>query len=315
VTEPGQPRVSVVMGVFNAGAALEAGLQSLLAQTGVDVEIIAVDDGSRDGSGTLLDEWAMRDARLRVFHQENLGLTAALRRGCNAARGEFIARHDADDVSLPGRLETQVHYLDTHSEIPLVSCWTRFVGPHDEELFVVAPSETPTEARRRLRAREVGSIRGLVHGSAMFRRTHYLRVGGYREAFWLAQDLDLWLRLTDPEAAGVYFVPEILYVARFSPSSLSFRHNAEQVALAHIAVRLTEARENREDEGPLLAEAASHHRSPRKGGVGARGFYFIARCLLDRRDRRARRYFRLAIRQNPLHINAWLGWVVSVLRS
>jgi glycosyltransferase involved in cell wall biosynthesis len=310
----GGPLVSVVMGVFNAEASLEESLQSLLTQTGVDIEVIVVNDGSRDGCGRLLDNWAARDGRLRVFHQENLGLTAALRRGCSVARGRFIARHDADDVSLPGRLEAQARYLERHPEIPLVSCWTRFVGPEDEELFVVASREAPAEARRRLRAQEVASIKGIVHGSAMFRRAEYVRVGGYRDEFWLAQDLDLWLRLTDPEDAGVYVVPDILYITRFSPSSLSFSHTTEQVALAHIAVGLTRARHNGEDETALLAAAASHRRSPRTRRVGAGGFYFMARCLFDRRDRRARRYFRLAIREDPLHIKAWLGWAASALR-
>ena len=131
----GEPLVSVVMGVFNAAAALEGSLQSLLAQTGVEVEIIAVNDGSRDASGSLLDEWAARDGRLRVLHQENLGLTAALRRACAAARGKFIARHDADDVSLPGRLEAQVRYLEAHPEIPTL-------GP-------AGGGVTPTRQRRR----------------------------------------------------------------------------------------------------------------------------------------------------------------------
>src|SRR3569623_742811 len=105
------PQVSVVMGVYNGAAALPATMRSVLDQEGCALEIIVVDDGSSDDTPRLLDEWAARDARLRVIHQANTGLTGALIRGCGEVRGEFIARQDCGDRSLPGRLRSQAALL------------------------------------------------------------------------------------------------------------------------------------------------------------------------------------------------------------
>ncbi len=87
-----KPEVSVVMSVYNGAGSLPATLQSVLSQEGCHFEFIVVNDGSSDASGRILDEWSARDARLRVIHQANTGLTRALIRGCSEARGEFIAR-------------------------------------------------------------------------------------------------------------------------------------------------------------------------------------------------------------------------------
>ena len=95
------PEVSVVMSVYNGASNLAATMDSILSQEGVELEFIVVNDGSTDETGEILDDYARRDDRVRVIHQENTGLTRALIRGCAAATGEFIARQDAGDVSLP----------------------------------------------------------------------------------------------------------------------------------------------------------------------------------------------------------------------
>src|SRR5262245_28979404 len=121
------PEVSVVMSVYNGASHLAATLESILAQKGVAVEFIVVNDGSTDKSGHILNDYASRDGRLRIIHQENTGLTRALIRGCDAARGEFITRQDAGDISLPGRLARQRIILDSEPAVVMVSCATRFV--------------------------------------------------------------------------------------------------------------------------------------------------------------------------------------------
>src|SRR5262245_47015027 len=128
------PEVSVVMSVHNGASHLVATLDSILSQEGVELEFIAVNDGSTDKSAQILDDYAQRDDRMRVVHQDNTGLTVALIRGCGIARGEFIARQDVGDVSLPGRLARQRAILDAEPAVVMVSCATRFVGPADEEL-------------------------------------------------------------------------------------------------------------------------------------------------------------------------------------
>ena len=115
------PTVSVVLSVFNDVRYVFAAVKSVLTQTGIDLELIAVNDGSTDASGQLLDELAGTDRRVRVIHQENQGLTKAARLGCNAVRCTFIARQDADDRSLPGRLVRQVQMLESDRTLALAS--------------------------------------------------------------------------------------------------------------------------------------------------------------------------------------------------
>src|SRR5450759_3347110 len=107
------PTVSVLFPVYNAVSDLARALRSLLNQTYQDFEVIAIDDGSTDGSGELLDKFECEDTRLRVIHQPNAGaLGKVLNRAADLAKGKYLARQDADDASHPSRLEEQVHYLD-----------------------------------------------------------------------------------------------------------------------------------------------------------------------------------------------------------
>ena len=131
----GNPEVSVVMSVYNGASDLAVTMDSILSQEGVEFEFIVVNDGSSDKTGQILNDYAQRDSRVRIIHQENTGLTRALIRGCDAARGEFIARQDAGDVSLPSRLKSQASLLRDHPDCVLVSCWTDMVGPEGEFLY------------------------------------------------------------------------------------------------------------------------------------------------------------------------------------
>src|SRR5512146_2439112 len=110
-----EPIVSVVMPVYNSAPYLREAVDSILAQTFTDFEFIIVDDGSSDETPQILDGYG--DARIRRLRNErNMGVVPTLNCGLAAARGRYVARHDADDISLPTRLEQQVRFLDTHPE-------------------------------------------------------------------------------------------------------------------------------------------------------------------------------------------------------
>src|SRR5436305_623407 len=114
---PNAPPISVVMAVYNSASVVADAIESILQQTFRDFEFIIVDDGSTDSTGEVLRDYAERDVRIKLYTQENCGLIASLNRACRLAKGRYIARMDADDISLPPRFEKQFHYLESHPEI------------------------------------------------------------------------------------------------------------------------------------------------------------------------------------------------------
>lgn len=283
-------KLSVVMSVYNGAASLEATLQSIYAQSVGDFELIVVDDGSTDATPSILA--AQTDPRLRVITQPNTGLTRALIRGCSEARAALIARHDAGDRSHPDRFGKQLALIESDPSIVLVSCTTSYVAPRGERLYVVRGDADAVQ--RSLREDGVDAIRGLTHhGSAMFRRDAYLAAGGYRAAFWFAQDLDLWVRLA--REGRIAFVDDVLYEARVEVDAISSTNRAEQFALARISLAI---RDNPDRESELLAEAMKigPQRRKRTRKDKAKAFYFIASCLRRERDPRWRGYAFQAVR-------------------
>ena len=124
-----QPKVSIVVPVYNTEAYLSACVESLLHQTHSDLELLFVDDGSTDGSAAILDAYAKRDPRVRVIHQNNAGVSAARNAGIDAASGEYIGFVDSDDTVEPNYVETLLSAFSTHPEIGVSIC-NRFIHGH-----------------------------------------------------------------------------------------------------------------------------------------------------------------------------------------
>ena len=189
-----------------------------------------------------------------MIDQANAGLTTALIHGCRQARGQYIARHDSDDVSLPNRFARQVEFLESNPRAAIVSCATEFIGPNGELLYVARRDEDLEAATANLRRTDPARVQGVNgHGSVMFRRDSYERAGGYRAEFRYAQDLDLWMRLTDSEWLG--FIPDVLYRARYTSDSISMTHAAIQRDLTEIIVACREAHASGGDERPFYSIA------------------------------------------------------------
>lgn len=196
------PSVSVLLPVRDAAPWLDDCLASLARQTLVDFEVVAVDDGSTDDSGSILDRWAMRDRRFSVIHQPHRGLVPALNRGLAHCRGELVARMDADDVSHPRRLELQAGLLAALPGISVVSCLVRhFPSRAVAEGFRLYENWLNSLTDHGEMARERFIESPLAHPSAMVRREALEAAGGWRDNGW-PEDYDLWLRLFE---AGVGF--------------------------------------------------------------------------------------------------------------
>ena len=211
------PRVSVVMSVYNGLPYLEAAVMSILKQTFTDFEFVILDDGSTDRTWEALQAYARQDARIRLFsNQYNMGYTRTLNAGFKQARGKYIARQDADDISLPERLEHQVALLDAHPEIGLAGTRRQFIDPQDK----------PLDIPDKLTATDNSSIQALLldincihHGSFMFRSELLDVIGDYTVELEPSEDYDFCLRVA--EVAQLANLNDALYLYRVHPTSVS----------------------------------------------------------------------------------------------
>lgn len=310
------PTVSVVMSVYNGAEYLPRSVESILAQEGVDFEFIIVNDGSTDDSGTILARYTEQDRRIRVIDQQNLGLTRALIRGCREARGKYIARQDADDISGPGRLAALAEFLNQNTEVVLAFSWVRILAPDGDVIEQVNPSSPIGEVTRKLREELVGIP---AHGSVMFRREAYQRAGEYRKEFYYAQDCDLWLRLAWEGKTGC--VNDYLYDFYQTTGGISSSRRELQGQFADIAQDCYWARRRNEPDGPFLAHAdevkrramaAKDRKTSRRSA--ATTYYLMGASLAARENRRAITYYSRAIQTWPFSARFWLGIVTHYVR-
>ncbi len=180
------------MSVYNGERYLRDAIESILDQTFTDFEFIIVNDGSKDSTQEILQEFARHDSRFMIVHNEpNLGLTRSLNVGLRLAGGKYVARQDADDISLRNRLELQVRFLEEHPEVGVVGTWAVYI---DEEGQKVGGWRTPTHSDLVRWSLLFGNV--LAHASVMIRRSVLQGGMEYRSEVQYAQDYDLWSRLS-----------------------------------------------------------------------------------------------------------------------
>lgn len=264
------PRVSVLLPVRDARATLPAALSSLRRQTLREHEVVAVDDGSLDGSADVLDRAASRDPRLVVVHAPRRGLVAALNEALARARAPLLARMDADDRAHRRRLELQARRMAAEPALDVLA--TRVRHWRQEGLASAGMAAYVRWSNGLLRhetiVRDLLVESPLVHPSVMMRAPAARALGGYRD-FAGPEDYDLWLRA---RAAGLRFakLPRTLLLWRDAPRRLT-RTDERYGAGPFLALKLD-------------ALEASHLRPPRAvvvwgaGRIGKRW----ARALLDR---------------------------------
>jgi len=281
------------------------------------MEVIVVDDGSTDNTKGILGEYQVRDPRVRVeSFESNRGLTHALIRGCELARGAYIARQDVGDFSLPERLEKEVALLDSTPGAAFVSCGYRVVGPRGELLQEV-PGCDGDLATQVLREASPERLAGPHHGTVMFRKSAYETAGGYREDFYYTQDLDLWTRMV--EIGSFACVPDLLYEVGFTYDSISARHLPKQQRLKALIAEAMQLRRAGEPEDSVLRRAAMIRPGAKSGESrikrDADAAYFVGSCLTQRGDPAAVSYLREVVGSRPWHLKAWVKLARSVLRS
>jgi glycosyltransferase involved in cell wall biosynthesis len=231
------PLISVLLPVYNAARYVDRAVQSILYQTERDFELIVVDDGSTDSSLDILKRHAARDPRVRLLSRANRGLVATLNEMLALARGGYVARMDADDIALPQRFARERAALDADPSLVAVGCSVYFIDPSDRRLM---KCELPADHQGIVdwvMAIERGN--GMSHPAMMMRADAVARIGGYREAFFPAEDADLVLRLA-----------EIGHVANLAEPLLSYRLHPQSIGHLH-------AKRQRDAHFRCVAEAAA----------------------------------------------------------
>jgi glycosyltransferase involved in cell wall biosynthesis len=225
-------RLTVVMSVLNGAEHLREAVGSILTQTHADFDFIAVNNGSTDATGAILDACAARDARMRIIHRRTTVTYGEARsEGIAQARTEWIALMDADDVSEPGRLERQVQMLCRHGDrLGALGTWARHISRDGKVLAQAAMP--PTSFRQFERMFRANEAIALVDPSAVLHRPTFQALGGYRAEAAPAADLDLWYRMAE-RGRAVLAVPEFLFRYRVHGGAESVRKTMLQRKKTH----------------------------------------------------------------------------------
>jgi glycosyltransferase involved in cell wall biosynthesis len=218
------PAVSVVMPVRNGSAYLEQAMRSILDQSLKDLELIVIDDGSTDDSGEIAHRLAASDPRIRVFQLNGVGISRSLNFGIRHARADWVARLDADDIAAPERLERQLDVIRARPDIAALGTFGWIMGSSGRMVGMTRIG--PTTEHEFLSARDKGIVY-LIGTSVVMSRSAVLDIGGHNEELVVAEDVDLWTRLSEHHL--VLTLPEPLVTYRIHPQSTSLARMRESL--------------------------------------------------------------------------------------
>jgi glycosyltransferase involved in cell wall biosynthesis len=225
------------MSVYNGMPYLPAAMDSLMAQSFGDFELVVVNDGSKDDSEAVLRRYAEADPRVRLISRSNKGLIASLNEAAAASRAPLLARMDADDVCHPNRFARQVQAMQARPDVVALGTWMRLIDSAGR--VTLPPGQPPVGAAGMQRAFRRGT--GFIgHPTLMMRRQAFEAVGRYRSAYRHAEDLDLFYRLTF--VGTVDNLPEHLLDYRTHGENVSVRHGYEMQMMGSLIVVLNRIR-------------------------------------------------------------------------
>jgi glycosyltransferase involved in cell wall biosynthesis len=291
------PKVTVLMPMYNAERYVEQTIVSIQRQTLQDFEFIIVDDGSTDASRRIVERCARQDARLHLITQQNRGIVSALNAGLRRVRTPYVARIDSDDTCDERRLELQWSRLEADRDLVVLGSNSIVTDPQGNRLGTFSVPLT----HEAIESAHLQGWSSIHHPSAMIRTDALKRVGGYREGYCPAEDLDLWIRLA--EIGKVANHPEPLLTRRLTVDGLVASRSAEQEATIRRILIETWTRRG----------LAGVPRCPRVRASTTAGLYrswaWIA--IADGQMAMARRYAREAIVREPFRPNGWRLFVVT----
>jgi glycosyltransferase involved in cell wall biosynthesis len=305
-----KPQVSVLMPVFNTASYLGDALASISAQTFSDIELIAVDDGSKDGSTEILKGFAAKESRMRLVIRENRGIIATRNELLAVASADFIAWMDSDDVSLPYRIERQMEIFRDDPSLVCVGAAVQCIDPEGNFLNV---ERYPSSHQGILTEQEKGT--GVRFATTMMRREVAMRVGGFREPFKIGEDFDLLLRLS--ENGKMANLPDILYLYRQRISSICATLGpAWMVHKEHILELAKERRQTGMDRlqrgGAIRIETVKEEDSRRHQWQIY--IYWASHAFANQNFSLAWKYALAALKRRPMSRKAWKVAVLMGVR-
>ena len=208
---------------------LKQSIDSILRQTFTDFEFIIVNDGSSDSVKKLLDNFCQSDKRIKLFHQENKGLISSLNFGIEKSQGKYIARMDADDISLPERLEHQYRFMEDNTDVALLGSGIHYIDGNGKIFDTFYYPTSDIELKENLPYSNY-----FAHSSVMMRTETVRILGGYSQVYLHAEDYDLWLRFS--EVSSIANLPHTFVQYRVHNSNISSKNIHEQV-LSVLAAR------------------------------------------------------------------------------
>lgn len=217
------PLVSVVMPAFNAQRYIRDAIHGLQSQTLSNFEAIIVDDGSSDRTSSIVEEFIRKDPRIILVRRANTGISGARNDGLRLARADFLASMDADDISMPNRLQLQFDFMQTHPEVVALGGAVQYIDPFGAAVFMEVPLMGHTQIDTSMLNGNGSAIR---QPAVMLRTASVRAVGGYSLAYSGTEDLDLFLRLA--EVGRVENLPELLVQYRQHPQSTNALQWQEQ---------------------------------------------------------------------------------------
>ncbi len=220
-----KPLVTVILPAYNAAKHLRQAIDSIVAQTYKNFELLVIDDGSTDLTARII--LSFRDPRVKyVKNEENLGLIATLNKGIEIARGEYIVRMDADDISLPKRIEKQVSFMQSFPKVGASGTWYYTFGGNGSKKLKVSSDPAWLQANLLFNS-------CLCHPSTIIRKETLLKNNiRYNPEYKHAEDYDLWIQLS--RVSALSNIREFLFKYRSHSGQVSEQHNETQKTSASV---------------------------------------------------------------------------------
>lgn len=220
-------KVTVLMAVYNDERHIKEAVDSILNQTFNDFEFLIINDASKDGTYEILKSY--NDPRIKIHtNDKNIGLSKSLNIGLKIAKGEYVARQDSDDISMPERLKKQVAFLNTYPDYAVVGTFAKVLNDDSEEVQLWERPIEDSSIREYLKTDNC-----IVHGSAMIRMPSLINVGFYDESMEKSQDYELWLRFS--KKYKMANIPEFLYLWRTNREKVGIKYIKEKQILVALA--------------------------------------------------------------------------------